>query len=213
MKRFATLAALCGTAALTLAIHSAAANDLGTYGETFDIAETDLLAYFGAKLQAAVKGGRVEALNRQFAATAQKHIEEPAPVSGLQTTETARTWLFDPSITAPEDLRDANGTVFVHAGDRINPLDRLPTYDRVMVFLDGRDPRQVWLALDRSKRLGAQRVVLILTAGAPVKLMKSSRTGFYYDQQGLLTGKFGITHVPAIVERAGNRLKVSEVLP
>lgn len=189
------------------------ANDLGTYGETFDIAETNLLAFMGAKLQAAVKGGRVDALNRQFSATAKRHIEEPAPVAGLQTTETPKTWLFDPSITAPEDLHDAKGNIFVHAGDRINPLDRLPTYDRVMVFLDGRDERQVRLGLDKSKRLGAQRVILILTAGAPVKLMKSSRTGFYYDQQGILTAKFGITHVPAVVERAGNRLKISEVLP
>ena len=125
MKRFATLAALCGTAALTLAIHSAAANDLGTYGETFDIAETDLLAYFGAKLQAAVKGGRVEALNRQFAATARKHIEEPAPVSGLGTTETARTWLFDPSITAQRPLNSTldNRKVLDTFNVRLEPWD------------------------------------------------------------------------------------------
>lgn len=199
-------------AVLLLAL-SAAANDLGSYGATFPIAETDLLAYMGAKLKAAAASGKVDTLNRQFAATAQRHIEEPAPIGGLRPTDSPRSWSFDPSITVPQDLHDAQGRVFAKAGDRINPLDRLPSYDRVLVFLDGRDPKQVRFGLDTSRRRGAERVMLILTAGAPIKLMKREKSGFYYDQQGLLVAKFGITQVPAVVEREGNHLRISEVHP
>jgi len=208
---------LCPTLALVPAVcllaFGAAANDLGKYGETFPIIETDLLAYFGAKLRAAAAGGKIDDLNRKFAATAQRHIQEPAAVDGLRPTDKPRSWLFDPSIIIPEDLHDAQGRVFAKAGDRINPLDRLPSYSRVLVFLDGRDPHQVRFGLDTSRRRGAERVMLILTGGTPVKLMKQQKTGFYYDQQGLLVAKFGITQVPAVVEREGNRLRISEVRP
>ncbi len=191
----------------------ARANDLGTYGETFDIVEVDLLKMLGAKLKKAESSGRIDQLNRQFAARAQAHIEEPAPVAGVSHTTKPKSWLFDPSIIVPRDFADQNGRVFAHAGERINPLERLPTYNKTLIFIDGGDPAEVSFALSIRKRLGAERVLIILTGGAPMKLMRGAKVPVYFDQQGILVQKFGITQVPATVERQGNALRISEVQP
>lgn len=191
----------------------ARANDLGTYGETFDIVEVDLLKMLGAKLKSAESSGRIDQLNRQFAARAERHIEEPAPVADISHTTKPRSWLFDPSIIVPRDFADQNGRVFAHAGERINPLERLPTYNKTLIFIDGGDAAEVSFAMAVRKRVGAERALVILTSGAPLKLMRSTKTAVYYDQQGILVQKFGITQVPATVERQGNALKISEVLP
>ena len=191
----------------------ARANDLGTYGETFDIVEVDLLKMLGAKLKSAERSGRIDQLNTQFAARAEQHIEEPAPVAGISHTTRPRSWLFDPSIVVPRDFADQTGRVFAHAGERINPLERLPTYNKTLIFIDGGDAAEVSFAMAVRKRVGAERALIILTGGAPMKLMRSAKTAVYYDQQGILVQKFGITQVPATVERQGDALKISEVRP
>lgn len=208
MKKFILPLIFAAGAAL-----SAQASDLGTYGATFDISEVDLLKYLGAKLKAAEDKGQIGAMNRRFAETSEHHIENPPPVAGIVRTVKPRAWLFDPSMTVERDLADTQGRIFAHAGERINPLDQMPTYRRVLVFLDGADAKEVRFAAAKSKALGADRVMLILTSGAPVELMKGQHLTFYYDQEGLLTRRFGITQVPAVVERAGNRLRISEVTP
>jgi conjugal transfer pilus assembly protein TraW len=37
--------------------------------------------------------------------------------------------------------------------------------------------------------------------GAVIDLMRSKKIRFYFDQNGVLTKKFSITHVPALVEQ------------
>jgi conjugal transfer pilus assembly protein TraW len=77
------------------------------------------------------------------------------------------------------------------------------------VFLNGDDPAQVAWALKSTTQLNAK---LILTAGSPFDRMKAAQRRFYFDQDGKLTGKFGIRAVPAVVEQAGKVLKVTEVV-
>ena len=45
-----------------------------------------------------------------------------------------------------------------------------------------------------------------------MELMKSWKLRLYYDQEGVLVRKFGITAVPAIVSKEGQRLRIDEVL-
>lgn len=191
----------------------ASAADLGVYGETSPIIETDVLETIAGRLRAAERSGKIETLNREFAARAKKRIERPQPVAGLTRTERPRSWLFDPSITVPEDLADREGRVFARAGERINPLDGLPTYDRELVFLDGDDPAQVAFALKRLKAGGQGRVYLVLTSGAPLELMRRHKVALYFDQAGSLSARFGLRQVPAVVVREGAALRVSEVRP
>ena len=191
----------------------ARAHDLGGYGETFDIAEIDLLKLLDAKLRRAEATGRIGELDRQFAAAAERHIEEPAPVSWISHTVRPRNWLYDPSLVVPQDYADQNGRVFAHRGDVINPLERLPAYNKTLIFIDGGDADEVRFALATRKRVGAERAIIILTAGAPVRLMRTQKVQIYFDQGGQLAGRFGIEQVPAVVTREGNGLRVSEVRP
>ena len=187
--------------------------DLGVRGALFPIIEVDLLDLIAAKLKAARASGRIDALNQAFAGRAQASVERPAAVPGLTPTRDPRSWLFDPSYTVPRDYADQNGRVFAHAGDRLNPLLRMPNFDRVMVFFDGDDAAQVAYALAALHRYGAARTRLILVRGSPVELMRREKTPVFFDQLGLLTDKFRLAQTPAIIMREGDRLRISEVRP
>ena len=52
----------------------------------------------------------------------------------------------------------------------------------------------------------------ILVGGSYMDLMRSWKLRLYYDQEGVLVRKFGITAVPAIVSQEGQRLRIDEVL-
>jgi len=191
----------------------AAAADLGARGRLFPIIETDLLGLIAAKLRAAKASGRIEALDHAFARRAMASVERPAAVPGLTATREPRTWLYDPTFTVPRDYADQNGRVFARAGTRINPLLRMPGFDRVMVFFDGDDPAQVGYARSALHHFGAQRTRLILVKGSPVELMRREKTQVFFDQMGLLTDKFRLRQVPAVIVREGDALRISEVKP
>ena len=55
------------------------------------------------------------------------------------------------------------------------------------------------------------RVKPILVGGSYLDLMQSWRLPVYYDQQGLLTRRLGITQVPALVSQDGLRLRIDEL--
>lgn len=188
-------------------------NDLGNYGETYPIIEVDLLTLMSNKLHALQASGQLDRVNRTLMARTQEKVEHPAPVAGVTTTEKPASFLYDPTYLIQQDIADEKGRVFAHRGDRINALERLPGFNRTLLFIDARDPRQVKRAVDLHKRLGAEKLVVILTAGAPMELMRKERFQVSYDQSGLLTGQLRISHVPAIVARQGNELKIDEVMP
>ncbi len=52
---------------------------------------------------------------------------------------------------------------------------------------------------------------IVLVAGRPLDLEKETGRQIYFDQAGILTKKFNIAHVPAIVEQNGRYLKVTEI--
>ena len=202
--------ALC---AATMIASPAAAGDLGTMGYTFPIGERDILDYVAAQIAKAKASGKLPAMQREFTERVKKRVERPKAVEGLRTTEAPRSWLFDPSITVPQDYRHPDGRVFAHAGDRINPLERMPGFDRVMILVNGDDPAQVAFGLKKLKQVGVQRGRLILTNGAPLELMRKNKVQIYFDQEGRITGHFGVRQVPAVIERDGLRMRISEVRP
>jgi len=206
---------LCGAAAALLmaAASPALAGDLGTHGQTFDIAERDILEMISEQLKRAEASGRMGQLQDEFKRRVQAKVERPNPVPGLVRTVEPRSWLFDPSIIVPQDFSDHRGRVFARAGQRINPLERLPGFDRILIFLDGDDAAQVDWAVGQLREGGEHRVRLILTKGAPMELMRRRRVQFYFDQEAKLSTHFGIRQVPARVEKDGDKLRISEVRP
>ena len=190
-----------------------AAADLGVQGKLFPLQETDILTVLQARLQAAKDSGRIDQLNHAFAARAVRSIERPPEVAGLIHTHEPRSWLYDPTLVVQQDIADQSGRVFAHAGDRVNPLLRMPGYDRVFVFIDGDDERQVAYGMAQLHHYGAERTKVVLVKGSPIELMRRERTPLYFDQQGILSDKFGLRQVPAIVIREGDKLRISEVSP
>ncbi len=191
----------------------AGARDLGTRGELFPVIEPDLIVFLKERLVAAQKSGKVDQINATFLANSKKTIERPKPVEGISTTTEPRSWLFDPSMVVQGDVKDTEGHVFARKGDIINPLQHMASFNRVLVFIDGDDPDQVKLAKAKVAELGPERVKPILVKGAPLELMRADRVQFYFDQSGALTRRFGFHHVPAIIQREGDQLRISEVKP
>ena len=197
----AVLACMAG-----LSVH---AEDLGTIGPTYAISETHLLAFIGQRLREKERSGELARLADQARARGIETVTHPPPVPGIKPTETARTFYFDPSFTLDRNILDAQGHLLFAAGMRKNPLEVVSLSKRLL-FFDARDRRQVARA---GELLSADpgRVKPILTAGSYLDLMKAWHVPVYYDQQGLLTRRFGIAQVPALVSQEGARLRIDEL--
>ena len=96
----------------------------------------------------------------------------------------------------------------VPAGTTKNPLE-VVSLSKHLLFFDGRDAQQVRDARALIDHYGG-KVKPILVAGSYLDLMKAWQLSVYFDQQGVLTTKFGITQVPALVSQEGPRLRIDE---
>jgi len=107
----------------------------------------------------------------------------------------------------PRDLIDHNGQVFVKEGTIINPL-AIYSLTKPMVFIDGDDQTAINWAIQQNP----SNTKIILTSGTPFKLRELYKRAFYFDQNGTLVKKFGITQIPARVSQTGDKLQVEEIL-
>ncbi len=201
------LAIACAALALSAAAH---AQDLGVIGPVYPIAEPSLLEVILARLREAESTGVLGRLQRDSQARVKRGVEEPAPVAGITKTTRPRSFYYDPSIVVPYAITDAEGKVIVAPGTRVNPLDTV-SLSMQLVFIDGRDATQIGRAQQLLRAPGA-KVKVILTGGSYLDLMRRWKLPVFFDQQGNLTGKLGIRHVPAIVTQDGKRLRIDEVL-
>ncbi|WP_323810889.1 type-F conjugative transfer system protein TraW [Sphingobium baderi] len=183
------------------------ARDYGRAGQTFPVIEPDLLATIEARLRQAQASGALARMNATFAKRTEARVRRPDPVAGITPADRARSWDFDPTVTIERDLRDAKGILIAAAGQKINPLDFV-TPRQQLVFVDGDDSEQMDWATSRYTESQAK---IILVSGSPIDAMTKRQRRFYFDQQGRLTGRFGIRHTPAVVKTAGKVMRVSEL--
>lgn len=185
------------------------ATDLGVIGPTYEISEPHLLKMIEQRLREKERTGELKRLEEEAKARGVDAVTNPQPVAGIRTTQAARTFYMDPSFTLDRDILDAQGRLLFPAGTRKNPLE-IVSLSKHLLFFDARDRRQV----NRARELLATyqgKVKPILTGGSYLDLMKSWRIPVYYDQQGLLTRRFGIHQVPALVSQEGQRLRIDEL--
>ena len=185
------------------------AEDLGTAGETYTIAEPHLLNYIEQTLRDKEKSGELADLEEQAKSRVIESIRNPKPLAGIKPTQMARTFYFDPSIKVEQNITDDKGNIIVPAGTTKNPLE-VVSLSKHLLFFDGSDPQQVRYARTLIDRYGG-KVKPILVAGSYLDLMKAWQLSVYFDQQGVLTRKFGITQVPALVSQEGMRLRIDEL--
>jgi conjugal transfer pilus assembly protein TraW len=202
----ASALAVCGLAQAT---------ELGVIGPVYPIAEPHLLDFIRQRLQEKERSGELKKLEEQARARGVDAVIHPKPVAGIKPAETARTFYFDPTFALDRNVFDDKGNLLFAAGTRKNPLE-VVALSKHLLFFDARDKRQVTRARELMAFYRDRKVSVkpILVGGSYLDLMKSWRAPVYYDQQGLLTRRLGITRVPAIVSQDSLRLRIDElVLP
>lgn len=185
---------------------SAGAVDHGQMGQTWAVAEPDLLEVIRAKLEQAEADGGLGDMQRRFASRVESRVKRPLPVAGIGPAAEDRAWEFDPAITIERDILDHQGNVLAVAGQRVNPLDTVAMRQK-LIFVNGDRPAEVEWAMAQGEEHSAK---IILVDGSPFDLMKAHRRRFYFDQSGALIRHFGIAHTPAAVSQDGDILMVRE---
>ena len=199
---------LLATVATLTAAAFVRGEDLGTIGPTYAIEEPHLLTAIEQQLRQKEKSGELARLEADAKQRVVESIEHPRPLPGVTRTESARSFYFDPSIVVRENITDAKGTILVPAGTRANPL-AVVSLSKHLLFFDGTDESQVERARELIRSFGG-KVKPILVAGSYLGLMQRWQLPVYFDQQGALTRKLGITHVPALVSQEGLQLRIDE---
>ena len=209
MSRLVQPLLLVATLVALSAATRTSAEDLGSVGPTYVIEEPHLLNAIEQQLRAKEKSGELGRLEEAAKQRIIDSIEHPMPLAGIKRTERARSFYFDPSIVARENITDAKGNIIVPAGTRANPL-QIVSLSKHLLFFDGTDERQV----ERARALLAHyqgKLKPILVAGSYLALMQRWQLPVYFDQQGALTRKLGITQVPALVSQEGLQLRIDEL--
>lgn len=185
------------------------AENLGVIGQVYPIAEKDFLDFIKERIITMQNNGEWKKLQDQFKDNVKKHADRPTPLINITHATETRSWVYDPSITIPYDLTDAEGRIIAKAGTTINPLSIVSMHN-AWIFLDGDDEKQVtWVKQINKKLLGKTK--LILVNGSVADNEKYFSKAIYFDQEGKLVTKFSIKHVPALVQQDGMTLKISEV--
>lgn len=185
---------------------NASAKDFGVEGATFPIKEQNLLEWIMQKLNKMQESGEIYKAQEEFKKKATAQIMRPKSVPGISHATQDREFLYDPSITLTEAILTHDKQTVHPAGTKINPLDTVQFKD-TFLFIDGDSPEQVDWALTHP----ATRKKIILTSGPIIDLMKEHNIRLYFDQKGVYSSKFGISHVPAQVTQFGKRFRIKEV--
>lgn len=196
--------------------YSLQAENLGIFGETFDIEEEDLLKRILSELQALHNKGKLRQLTIEANKRIKSTISQPRQVQEIAYTEVKKIYFFDPSIVVTRDLADHRGVIFAHKGERFNPLDEVSM--RPLIFIDGDNKDHIKWAVTKlsdSEIYRHEQGKIVLVKGSPLDLQKQLKREIYFDQLGLLSGKLKIKHVPAIVYQKPNEkvLTIIEDLP
>lgn len=175
---------------------TAFAADLGTWGDLYPITEPDLIGTIGQRLHDMEESGELAQKQEAFKQRVIQNSLRPKPVNGLTVAQENTTRLFEPSFLVAKDIADHQGNVFAHKGQRVNPLDSIP-FAQTLYFIDADDKRQ--LAWFRAQKTTTLSLKVILVNGDIRKATQALGTRIYFDQEGVLSNKFGLTAVPARV--------------
>lgn len=184
--------------------------DLGVVGQTYEIAEPDMLEGFYNKLRQAEADGKMAEVEERMKERFIAHANRPKGVV-LPRTQTHRVHYFDPTIVLSQDIVDHEGNVLWPSGTTVNPLDYV-SMTQQWLFFDADDPEQAAWAHDYLKRYPNQ-VRPILIQGAVLELTEAWQIRLYFDQQGKYVEKFGIKTVPSLISQEGKKLRIDEIVP
>lgn len=191
------------------------AKDFGTQGHSYQITEQEFLQMIAERL----KKIDMKKEQEKMQGIVRDRIENPRAASRVKPANAGRSFYFDPTYTLDKDVILPCGKVLHKAGTKVNPLEHMDL-NRRMLFIDGREVGQIkWLKeqldnpLPHQKEPVEDRVILV--GGSVFKLKElikdEHKNKVYFDQNGELTTRFGITGSPAVVVQDGLQLKIEEI--
>lgn len=184
------------------------AKSLGTIGQTFPVLEKSLLTLIYERLNTFRDNGTLKKLENAWVKRVADKAIRPKPLS-LTRRDKSHTHFYTPVATLDHDIRDATGRVILNRGMSVNALTSLPGYQPVWVFINYDDEAQRHYA--KGIIAGNQTVKWILTGGNVREAEHQLNQTVFFDQEGRITQKLGILHVPAMVTRVNDTLEIQEL--
>lgn len=189
------------------------AENLGVYGEVFPIVEVDMLQFIHERLIELNQSGQLKQMQNDFDKKVVEHTLRPHPVERISKAIKPRTFYYNPMFTLQHNIYDNQGNLLAEAGTTINPLNKIHL-NETLFFINADDRAEIaWikqiLAINKENK-NIQFYKIILVQGNIAQASKDLGR-IYFDQNGVLTKKLGILHVPAIVSQSGDQLVIREV--
>jgi len=137
-------------------------------------------------------------------------IENPNVLVDVAHAKEFRTFTVDPSYVLEQDIYLPDNKLLYAKGERVNPLEHID-WQQKLIFIDGKNLAQVeWVFKEYLLKQNTDELKIILVSGSPNTIADQLKTQVYFDQFGELITKFKIENVPALVEREGFKLRISE---
>ena len=183
--------------------------DLGVVGQTYDIAEPDMLESLHTKLREAEANGEMAEVEQLMKERFVAHANRPKGVS-LPRAQEHKVRYYDPTVVLSQDITDHEGNLLWPAGTTVNPLD-YTNMSQQWLFFNADDPVQAAWAQAYLKHYPNQ-VRPILIQGAVLELTEAWDIRLYFDQYGKYAEKFGIQTVPSLISQEGKKLRIDEIV-
>ena len=190
-------------------VDDGALGDLGAFGTTFEVAEKDLIQ----ELQERAAAYDFAAAKRRALAS----YWRKARFYELPKAKEGQIRYVDSTFVLKREIRLSDGSMIAAAGTRINPLDRLPFTQRLIVF-DARDPDQVAFARQAALEVGGNRLVTFISTGLDrergwdaLRDVQNELRGPVYLLPNDLAQRFEIERVPSVIDAERARFRVEEV--
>lgn len=183
--------------------------DLGRFGETFDIAERDLIEELKSRIEELDWEAKAAEAEQSFVSQLPSHMLPPA----RQTTER----VFDPSVLVTQDIYAPDGRLLAARGSRINPAAQIP-FDRRVVIFDGMDPQQVAFAAREVTVADSKYPVILITTrfdrqeglqGLEVLMTELNQNVFLLFPD--FRERFGVERLPTVIFGRGDKVIIREV--
>lgn len=194
---------------------SANAKDFGTQGHSYQITEQEFLQMIAERLNKIDMKKEQEKMQK----VVRDRVKNPRAVEAVKPAVAGRSFYFDPTYTLDKNVVLPCGKILHRAGTQVNSLEHMDL-NRRLLFIDARRIEQVkWLREELDKPLPDQKEAVedrvILVGGSPFTLKEllkdEHKNKVYFDQNGELTTRFGITGSPAVVVQDGLRLRIDEI--
>jgi conjugal transfer pilus assembly protein TraW len=181
--------------------------DLGVQGPALPIVEEDLIAVLRAKIEKTDFSADIERARTGFWGG--------LPAVPLIPAAVDRTRRIDPTFVVTRNVTAPDGTVLAAAGQRVNPLDRVPFHEVIWV-VDPSRPDQLTYVADRVRSEGASRPVMVIATHLPF------RTSDEWEAAGARMGssllllseairdRFQLERTPTRIHAEGGRFVVVE---